>query len=99
MEFFFFEVNPRRVRDGVVGADLIDESTAPRRALVGDHDAVERMLLAASTGEANGDAHWTPFSCESRSSPPPERPPPSLVSFFIIFFVCAYCLRKRLTSE
>src|SRR5882724_4973686 len=61
MEFFFFEVNPRRVWDGVVRADLIDEATAARSGFVGDDDTVEGVLLRAAACEPDRDAHSYSF--------------------------------------
>jgi hypothetical protein len=62
MEFFFFEVNPRWIRKGIVRADLIDETPIARCGRVGDHDAIERVLLGTVTGESDGDAHDAPFA-------------------------------------
>ncbi len=50
MEFFFFEVNDGRVRKGVVGADLVDRTTAARCALVSDDDAIKSVLLGPASG-------------------------------------------------
>jgi hypothetical protein len=61
MEFFFFEVNPGRIRKGIVRANLIDEATAARRTLVRNDDAIERVLLCAMPGEPDRDAHDAPF--------------------------------------
>src|SRR4029078_1192285 len=106
MEFFFFEVNDGRVRKGIIGAHLVDRTAAARRALVGDDDAVERVLLGPAAGESDGDAHRSSFRARTQPGsrlangfmPPGGRPPPILVSFFIIFLVCAYCFRNLLTS-
>jgi hypothetical protein len=63
MEFFFFEVNDRRVWKGIIRAELIDGAASARSATVGDDDAIESMLLGPATGESDGDAHGCPFRC------------------------------------
>src|SRR5687767_4262937 len=41
----------------VVVADLLDEAPIARRAAIGRHDAVERLLLAALAGQPDADGH------------------------------------------
>jgi hypothetical protein len=42
----------------IVDADLLDEAAVAGAAAIGDNDAVERSLLAASASESKSYGHW-----------------------------------------
>ena len=49
------QIEANRLATGVVGAEAFDETAVAGLAVVGDDDAVERLLVGAVSGKADGN--------------------------------------------
>src|SRR5512132_107837 len=83
LDLVLVELDRRRIGLRVVAPDDLDESPVPRRARVGDDDAVDRVLLRPDPRQPHLYRHLAPFICVGSIAPVERRascPSPSASS-------------------